>query len=389
MTDKITYGRHQIDNSDIEAVIHVLRSETITQGPVATRFEQEIAKITQSRYCISVSSATAALHIACLALNTGPGDLVWTSPNSFIASANCALFCGAKIDFVDIDPQTYNMCPVKLEKKLAAAKKANALPKIVIPVHFAGQPCDMEKIHQLSKQYGFAIIEDASHAIGSTFNKKPTGNCAYSDITVFSFHPVKIITSGEGGAATTNQKILADKMRQLANQGITRNENSFQFTNEGPWYYEQHVLGYNYRISDIHAALGLSQLNKLPIFLQSRQKIKEFYHQRLATMPIVRPYQNTNSISSYHLYPILLNTNKADYKRKVFEQLHSAGIYVQSHYIPIHTQPFFRAKGFRKGDYPITEAYYSKTISLPIHPGLTLDDLEYIVDTLKRVLNHD
>ena len=384
----IPYGKQDIQQQDIDAVTEVLQSDFLTQGPQVPLFEAKINEIVQSTYAVAVNSATSALHIACLALGVGEGDIVWTSPITFVASANCALYCGASIDFVDIDQHTYNLCPIKLEKKLQQAKQQNKLPKVVIPVHLAGQSCDMQKIHQLSLEYGFKIIEDAAHAIGGSYQDKPIGNCQYSDITVFSFHPVKIITTAEGGVATTNNSILAAKMQRLRSHGITRDESLMTEPSHGDWYYQQLELGFNYRMSDLHAALGLSQLKRLTDFVVKRKKIVEIYNQQLSELPIILPKQLSSTSSSWHLYIIQLERDKIDKThQQVFNKLRGSGVGVNLHYIPVHLQPYFQKLGFKKGDFPIAEKYYIQSISIPVYAQLTVDMQNKVIETLKQVLS--
>jgi UDP-4-amino-4,6-dideoxy-N-acetyl-beta-L-altrosamine transaminase len=348
-----------------------------------------VAEICGAKYATAVNSATSALHIACLALGIGKDDLVWTSPNSFVASANCAVYCGAKIDFVDIDPRTYNLSAEKLEEKLINAKKIGKLPKLVIPVHFSGQPCDMEKIFSLSQEYGFKIIEDASHAIGAKYKNEPVGNCKYSDITVFSFHPVKIITTGEGGMTLTNDKELQIKLYRLRSHGIVRDSREMTHPPDGPWYYQQIELGYNYRLTDIQAALGLSQLNRLDQFIKRRHEIANIYKNLLIDKSIVLPYQNPENYSSFHLFVIRIKTKEFKISHKqAFEQLRNSGILVNLHYIPIYRQPFYSKFGFKLSDFPETEAYYSEAISLPMYPGLTETEVKEVVHRMTNPIGY-
>ena len=377
----IPYGKQDIIQSDIDAVIEVLKSDFLTQGPKTPLFESSIAEYCGSEFGVAVNSATSALHIACLALGLGEGDYFWTSPNSFVASANCGLYCGAKVDFVDIDEKTYNMSVVELEKKLIQAKLDRNLPKIVIPVHFAGQPCDMKKIRSLSKEYGFSVIEDASHSIGGKYLDKPIGNCQYSDITVFSFHPVKIITTAEGGLATTNSRKLSERMKMLRSHGITRNSNLMIKEPEGDWYYEQIDLGFNYRMTDLQAALGISQMQKLDDFVAKRNVIRERYEELLNGFELVRPFQFEGSLSATHLYPIKVHNRDA-----IFNKLRMAGVGVNVHYIPIHLQPFYVSLGFHLGDFPKSEAYYNETISLPIFSSMTFMQQDEIVKVVEMAL---
>lgn len=380
----IRYGQQDITQADIDAVIGVLKSINLTQGPNIPAFEQSVSAHTGAKYAVAVNSATSALHIACMALDLGPGDWLWTSPNTFVASANCALYCGAKVDFVDTDPRTYNLCPVKLETKLIAAEKAGRLPKIVVPVHLTGQPCDMAAIHALGQKYGFKIIEDASHAIGGKYKGEPIGNGRYSDITVFSFHPVKIITTAEGGMALTNSAELATRLGLLRSHGITRDPALMTEPMHGPWYYQQVALGYNYRMTDIQAALGLSQMTRLDQYVAKRHEIADRYNQLLANLPITLPWQHPDSYSAYHLYVIRLQLDKLTATHlQVFEALRAKDIMVNLHYIPVHTQPYYQRMGFKQGDYPEAEQYYLEAISIPMHPTLTDDEQDYVVNSIK------
>ena len=381
----IPYGRQDITSADIAAVVDVLQSDWLTQGPVVPRFEEAIVGKTGARYAIAVNSATSALHIACLALDLGPGDWLWTSPNTFVASANCGLYCGAKVDFVDIDPHTYNMSAGALEQKLEKAERLGILPKIVIPVHFAGQSCDMASIRALSTRYGFKIIEDASHAIGGRYKEKAIGCCEYSDITVFSFHPVKIITTGEGGMAVTNNADLAESMQQLRSHGITRDPQRMQTPSLGPWYYEQIALGFNYRMTDIQAALGLSQLKRLEYFVTRRQDIAAVYDHALDGLPLIKPYQHVDTYSAYHLYVIQVDVQHASLDRNtLFANLRAAEVGVNVHYIPVHIQPYYHVLGFSVGDYPVAEHYYANALSLPIYARLTDSDQMNVIDAIKK-----
>jgi len=384
----IPYGRQEITETDIQAVIDVLRSDFLTQGPAVPLFEKTIAERVNSLHAVAVSSATSALHIACLALGLGPGDLLWTSPISFVASANCGLYCGAAVDFVDIDARSYNMCPSALRRKLEQAEKLGKLPKIVIPVHLSGQPCDMEEIHRLALQYGFRIIEDASHAIGGKYKDEYIGNCRYSDITVFSFHPVKIITSGEGGMALTNDENLFKKMGLLRSHGITRDPADMRKAPDGPWYYEQVGLGFNFRMTDIQAALGYSQASRLDAYVTRRHAIAARYNERLASLPLTTPWQHPNSYSGLHLYVVRLKTELIQIRHKeVFEFLRNNGIGVQLHYIPIHTQPHYKSMGFACGDFPEAEKYYREAISLPMYASLSSDEQDRVIQTLATALS--
>ena len=383
----IPYGKQDITEADINSVLKVLQSDFLTQGPQVPLFEKAISKYCCVDFSVAVNSATSALHIACMAIGISEGDIVWTSPNSFVASANCAIYCGAKINFVDIDPQTFNLSVYELEKKLIQAKKENKLPKLVIPVHFAGQSCDMKKIYSLGQEYGFKIIEDASHAIGARYLKSQVGSCKYSDITVFSFHPVKIITTAEGGIATTKSKKLANKMKLLRSHGITRDKGLMTGGSDGDWYYQQVDLGFNYRMNELQAALGSSQLNRVEEFISNRKKIKERYDSLLTDLPIVKPYQNQNCYSSFHLYPIQIDLNFVAKSRKnIFDTLRSRGIGVNVHYIPIHIQPYYSRLGFKTGDFPNAEAFYKKAISIPIFQSMTLVQQDEVISSIKAVL---
>jgi UDP-4-amino-4,6-dideoxy-N-acetyl-beta-L-altrosamine transaminase len=381
----IPYSRQSISRSDMSAVKRVLKSEYLTQGPAVPNFEEATANYCGSHYAVAVNSATSALHIACLALDLGPGDYVWTSPNSFVASANCALYCGAEIDFVDIDPNTYNMSTEKLEKKLQTAQIQGNLPKLLIPVHFAGQSCDMEKIYQLSLKYKFKIIEDASHAIGGMYKNNPIGNCSYSDITIFSFHPVKIITTGEGGMATTNDLEIYKKLLRLRSHGITREQSSMQPRPENEvWNYQQIEIGFNFRLNDIQAALGLNQLKRIDSFVSARRNIANTYNQLLKNLNLMRPWQDKDTRSSYHLYSIRVTENK--YQKIVMNELYVNDISANLHYIPIHRQPYFENLGFKEGDFPEAEKYYRETVSLPIYPTLKKKEQRRVVEVLRACL---
>jgi len=383
----IPYGCQDIAQKDIDAVIQILKSDFLTQGPQVPLFEKTVSDYCDSEFGVAVNSATSALHIACLALGLGKGDWLWTSPNSFVASANCGLYCGAKVDFVDIDPLTYNLSTEELEKKLIQAKQDNKLPKIVIPVHFAGQSCDMRKIHSLGQEYGFKIIEDASHAIGGKYLDQPIGGCQYSDITVFSFHPVKIITTAEGGLATTNDKELSERMQLFRSHGITRNSESMSKLSEGGWYYQQVDLGFNYRMTELQAALGVSQMERIDEFVTLRHKRQKRYDELLKNLPVITPYQDMDSYSALHLYPIQIQTDKVKNTRKeIFQELRKNDIGVNVHYIPVHTQPYYENIGFKKGDFPNTESYYESAISIPLFHAMTFEQQDQVVSALEKVL---
>lgn len=377
----IPYGRQSINQADIDAVVEVLRSDWLTQGPVIPSFEKAVADYCGAQHAVAVNSATSALHIACLALGVGKGDVVWTTPITFVASANCAVYCGATVDFVDIDARTYNLSVKCLADKLAHAKKAGNLPKVIIPVHLCGQPCDMAGIHALGQQYGFSIIEDASHAIGGKYRGEPIGNCHYSDITIFSFHPVKIITTGEGGMALSNHSALADRMRRLRSHGITRDPAEMSHPPDGLWYYQQIDLGYNYRITDLQAALGLSQMVRLNEFVTGRRAIAARYNELLVDQLVSHPWQEADSYSSFHLYVIRLNS-KIHSHREVFERMRTQGIGVNLHYIPIYHHPYYAQLGFNPTNYPEAELYYAEAITLPIYPDLSQEQQDEVIHCL-------
>jgi UDP-4-amino-4,6-dideoxy-N-acetyl-beta-L-altrosamine transaminase len=387
MNQFIPYGRQDISPADIDAVVEVLRSDWITQGPAIERFEQLVADYCGAKYAVAVSSATAALHIACLAAGLGSGDILWTSPNTFVASANCGLYCGADVDFVDIDPHTYNLSVEVLEQKLARAELEGKLPKVVVPVHLAGQSCEIERILALSRKYGFTILEDASHAIGARYQDNPVGSCLFSDMAVFSFHPVKIITTGEGGMVVTNREDLYEKLIRLRTHGITRNPELMQGESHGLWYYQQLELGFNYRMMDIQAALGASQMQRLDEFVSRRRVLADHYNEMLANLPVTLPWQHPDTESSWHLYVIRLQLDKiAKTHRQVFEELRQARIGVNLHYIPVHTQPYYQNLGFKWGDFPQAEEYYQEAISLPIYYGLSDENQERVIAVIRDIM---
>jgi UDP-4-amino-4,6-dideoxy-N-acetyl-beta-L-altrosamine transaminase len=374
----IPYGRQEVTEKDIEAVIKVLRSDYLTQGPAVPVFEERLCDYTGANHVVALNSCTSALHVACLALELGLGDILWTSPITFVASANCAHYCGASVDFVDIEPDTALMSVKKLEEKLIIAEKEGRLPKIVIPVHFAGQSCDMEVIHALSQKYGFRIIEDAAHAIGARYRGEPVGNCRYSDITVFSFHPVKIITTGEGGAALTNNIELANCMKLLRSHGITREQDKMKKISEGSWYYEQISLGFNYRMTDFQAALGISQLSRLNEYVAKRSEIASWYDNNFKTLPVNPLIQNKDVESSYHLYVVRIKNGKEE-RNKFYRHLRDNDIFVNLHYIPIYRQPYYQGYEFLEN----AEKYYQETVSLPIFPTIKQIDLSKIVKSIE------
>lgn len=384
----IPYGRQEITQSDIDAVVAVLKSDFLTQGPAVTHFEDTVAKYAGASHACAVSSATAALHIACLALGVGPGDMVWTSPLTFVASANCALYCGAEVDFVDVSPSSFNMDVSALAEKLKSAAILGRLPKVVIPVHLSGRPCEMAEIHALSLEYGFHIIEDASHAVGARYLGKPVGNCAYSDVCVFSFHPVKIITTGEGGMALTNQPVLARRMELLRSHGITRDPQEMEGEPHGTWYYQQIALGFNYRMTDIQAALGTSQMTRVDNFVDRRNELARRYDALLSNLPLTGPVECSSSLSSRHLYVIQLHLEKIQKsQRQIFEALRAQDIAVNLHYIPVYWHPYYEQLGFKKGMCPQAEAYYARAVSLPLYPGLSDAQQDYIAEALEKVLH--
>jgi len=383
----IPYGRQNVTEEDVCAVVDILNSDWLTQGPAVERFERAVADHCGAGYAVAVNSATSALHIACLAAELGPGDMLWTSPNTFVASANCALYCAAGVDFVDIDPCSYNMGIVALEKKLVEASATGRLPKAVIPVHFAGQSCEMARIRELSEQYGFRVIEDASHAIGGRYRGQEIGSGTFSDMTVFSFHPVKIITTGEGGMVLTNSKDLYERLVRLRSHGITRDPDLMRGDSHGPWYYQQIELGFNYRMTDIQAALGISQLQRLNEFVERRHMLVRRYNEAFEGLPLTIPWQNADTYSAFHLYVIRLKLGEiAASHLEVFEQLHKRGILVNLHYIPVHTHPYYQDLGFRPGDFPEAERYYQEAITLPLYAGLSLSDQDLVIAAVREVV---
>ncbi|RED18274.1 UDP-4-amino-4,6-dideoxy-N-acetyl-beta-L-altrosamine transaminase [Pontivivens insulae] len=383
----IPYGRQSIDEQDVAAVTAVLKSDFLTQGPQVPKFEKAVADYVGAAHGIAVNSATSALHIACMALGLGAGDRLWTVPITFVASSNVGLYCGASVDFVDIDAQTLTMCPKALEAKLSAAASSGSLPKVLVPVHLTGRSCDMIRISALAREYGVHIIEDASHAIGATYDGSPVGDCRYSDITVFSFHPVKIITTAEGGLATTQDAALASAMELARSHGVTRDPALMTGPSEGGWYYQQVAMGYNYRMTDLQAALGVAQMERLDALVARRRDLAQWYHTALANLPLTLPTFESDATSAWHLYVVGLNDpsqrrNKAD----LFDRLRARGIGVNLHYIPVHLQPYYRTLGFNPGDFPISEAYYEAALTLPLHPGLSQDDLNTVVRVLSEEL---
>ena len=384
----IPYAKQSINQDDIDEVIETLQSDFLTQGPKVKQFEREVSQYVGVKYAVSTNSATSALHISCLSIGLTSGDIVWTSPISFVASSNCALYCGAKIDFVDIDPLTFNICTSKLREKLIIAKEKNQLPKILIAVHMAGQSCDMEVIRQLSNEYKFKIIEDASHAIGGKYKQKFIGSCEFSDIAIFSFHPVKIITTAEGGMAVTNDESLNKKLKLFSSHGITRDESQMTNEKDGDWYYEQIVLGYNYRMNDLQASLGISQLKKIDKFIKRRHSIAQIYFSELENLPIILPHLFYKSYSAFHLFIIQIKLELTTKTHKeIFDNLRELGINVNLHYIPIHLHPYYKRFGFIKGNYPSSELYYNRAISLPMFPELKDDEVKYITQNIRDILS--
>ncbi|MHA6476593.1 UDP-4-amino-4,6-dideoxy-N-acetyl-beta-L-altrosamine transaminase [Stutzerimonas sp. KH-1] len=384
----IPYGRQDITQADIDAVVSVLQSDFLTQGPMVPRFEQSVAQHVGASHALAMNSATSALHVACLALGLGNGDWLWTTPITFVASANCGLYCGAQVDFVDIDPQTYNLCPQVLARKLEQAERDGKLPKVLVTVHLCGQPCDMRAIHALAQRYGFKIIEDASHAIGGKYQGEFIGNCRYSDITVFSFHPVKIITTGEGGMALTNDAELAARMELLRSHGITRDPAQMTHESDGPWYYQQIDLGFNYRMTELQAALGVTQMERLDQYVARRHQLARRYDDLLAGLPVTTPWQHPDNYSGLHLYVIRLQLDKiGNTHRQVFEALRELGIGVNLHYIPIHIQPHYQRMGFGSGDFPEAERYYAEAISLPMFQTMTQAQQDEVIAALRKALS--
>ena len=384
----IPYGKQDISQADIDAVVDVLRSDFLTQGPKVPEFEAKVAGHVGAKHALAVNSATSALHVACLALGLGPGDWLWTTPITFVASANCGLYCGAGVDFVDIDPDTYNLCPKKLAEKLRDAERDGKLPKVLVAVHLCGQPCDMAAIHELGQRYGFHIIEDASHAIGGKYRGEFIGSGRYSDITVFSFHPVKIVTTAEGGMALTNDDALAARMNLLRSHGITRDPGLMTQEPDGPWYYQQVDLGFNYRMTELQAALGISQMDRLDAFVTRRHELARRYDKLLAGLPVTTPWQHPDGYSGLHLYVIRLQLDKISKTHlQVFESLRQQGIGVNLHYIPVHTQPYYQKMGFHADGFPNAIAYYSDAISLPMFQGLTDEQQDHVVKILAGVLD--
>lgn len=383
----IPYGRQDISQDDIQAVVEVLQSDFLTQGPKVPAFERSVAEHVGVRHALAFNSATSALHVACLALGLGSGDLLWTTPITFVASANCGLYCGAEVDFVDIDPKTYNLCPQALADKLEVAQAQGRLPKVLVAVHLCGQPCDMEAIHQLALRYGFKVIEDASHAIGGKYKNVSIGSCKYSDITVFSFHPVKIITTAEGGMTLTNDNALQSKMELLRSHGITRDPALMTHEADGPWYYQQVDLGFNYRMTELQAALGLSQMSRLDAFVARRHELARRYDRLLKGFPVLTPWQHPDSYSGMHLYVIRVLSDQIELShRLVFESLREQGVGVNLHYIPVHTQPYYQAMGFKFGDFPNAEAYYRQAISLPLFQTMTEAQQDEVINALRHAL---
>lgn len=383
----IYYGKQSIDEADIQAVEEVLRSDFLTQGPAVERFERVVANYCGVKYAVAVTNATSALHIACLAAGLGEGDLLWTSPVTFVASANCAFYCGASVDFVDIDEKTYNMSAAALEEKLRQAKKGNKLPKVVVPVHLAGQSCDMKRIRELAEEYGFTVLEDASHAVGADYLGTKVGSCAFSDMAVFSFHPVKIITTGEGGMVLTNNEALYEKLVLYRSHGITRDPKKMTHEPDGPWYYQQIALGFNYRMTDIQAALGASQMTRLDEFVARRRELAARYDELLRDLPLKTPRVMEGTKPSWHIYIVRVDfSHVRKTKKQIFEEMRAQGFAMNLHYIPVHTQPYYKAMGFRQGDFPASEKYYEEAFTLPLYYGLTNDEQDEIIRAFRGVL---
>ena len=385
--DPIPYARQSISDQDIEAVVSALRSDFLTQGPRIQEFEEAVAKRCGAKYAVAISSGTAALTLACEVLGLGEGDVLWTAPNTFVASANCGRHCGSEVDFVDIDSRSYNMSVAALEAKLEDASRAGELPKVVIPVHFAGQSCEMEPISRLAVKYGFAVIEDASHAVGAEYQGAPVGDCRFSEMVVLSFHPVKILTTGEGGMVLTNSKDHYERLLRLRHHGITRDADAMERDVDGPWYYEQQELGMNCRITDLQCALGSSQLERIGEFIARRRELVARYDEALEGLPLILPWQHSDTASSWHLYVVRLRLDRISKShREVFEELQAAGILVNLHYIPVHLQPYYRRLGFAEGMFPEAERYYGEAVSLPMFYDLSEADQDRVVKTLKEVL---
>ena len=386
----IYYGKQSISEMDIKAVEEVLHSDFLTQGPAIERFERTVAEYCGAKYAVAVCNATAALHVACLSAGLGEGDLLWTSPITFVASANCGRYCGANVDFVDIDEKTYNMSVATLEEKLRRAQNANQRPKVVVPVHLAGQSCDMARIKELSEKYCFTVIEDASHAVGANYLETKVGSCTFSDMTVFSFHPVKIVTTGEGGMVLTNRKDLYEKLLLYRSHGITRDPVKMTHASDGAWYYQQIALGYNYRMTDIQAALGISQMKRLDTFVARRRELAARYDTLLRDLPLVTPYVMEGAEPSWHIYVVQMDFSRArKTKQQIFEEMKEQGVVLNLHYIPVHRQPYYEKLGFRQGDFPKSEKYYKEAFTLPLYYDLTDDEQEHIVGALKKVLGNN
>lgn len=383
----IPYGRQDISEDDIALVAETLRSDFLTQGPAVPAFERAVADYCGAKHAVAANSATSSLHVACLALGVGPGDMVWTAPNTFVASANCAVYCGADVDFVDIDPRTLNMCADRLAEKLEAADRAGRLPKVVIPVHFSGRSADMARIGELKERYGFKVIEDASHAIGGRYRNSPVGDCAHSDIAIFSFHPVKIVTSGEGGMATTNDPKLARAMELYRSHGVTRAPEEMIGEGDGPWYYQMIDLGLNYRLTDIQAALGLAQMRRLDAFVERRNDLATAYGPLLQDLPLILPAPTGECYSAWHLYVVEIDEKQTQHRRReTFEWLRANGVGVNVHYIPVHLQPFYRDRGFAPGDFPAAEAYYDRALTIPLFAAMTDAQQREVADKLAEAL---
>lgn len=380
----ISYGKHSVDQQDIDAVKDVLENHFLTQGAKVPAFEKALCDYTQAQYCTAVNSGTSGLHVACLALGVSQGDTVWTSPNSFAASANCALYCGASVDFVDINPITRNICPLILEEKILRAIKTDCLPKAIVVVHFAGSSCDMQTIYELCKPHKIAIIEDAAHGLGGSYKGKPIGSCEYSDLAVLSFHPVKSITTAEGGAVTTNNPDLALNCRLFSSHGITKDNNLMEGEAQGSWYYQQLCLGYNYRMSDLHAALGLSQLTKIDAFIGARRRLAASYIDKLSHLPIKLPLDKNLNESAWHLFMIELTEQD---RKVVYDELHELGVGVNVHYIPIHLHPYYQKLGFTEGQFPNAEAFYAKALTIPLYVELSDKQQDQVIAVLKKVLS--
>ena len=384
----IPYAKQDISDEDIDSVIEVLKSDFLTQGNKVPLFEDIISERVGAKYALAANSATSCLYLSCLSLGLSKEDILWTSPITYVASANCALYCGAEVDFVDIDPLTWNISVEILEEKLKTARKIKKVPKILVLVHLAGNPCDLQKVFDLSKEYGFSIIEDASHALGSKYSGEHIGSSVYSDISVFSFHPVKNITTGEGGMILTNNQKLSEKIHLYRSHGITRDTKKMINKEEGLWYYEQLLLGFNFRMSDIHAALGISQMNSLDKFISIRNELSQIYTEELKGLPLTIQRVRKEDLSAWHIFVIRLKLSELKLSRlEIYNSLRNKGIGVNVHYIPVHLHPFYKNLGFNKGDFPNSENYYDGAITIPMFTKLKKKEIKYVIQALKESID--